>query len=767
MKTEGVFCIIFLFVSVSLGTLNTQYAPIEIRFSGSGNNLTHDVPDAVMNIEFPSYFFENLGQINDKDVFFYGSISGGCIGFGCSQVFLWLEGATNLLTLDFEGANQVLPKPDCGDSHSANFFLGSESAFVNARTARSIIYESLWPGIDLLYYASMNETKYEFIVAPGSDPSQISIRYHGHDALSASNDALFVEAGNAKFEDANLIAYQGSTIVEAEFILQDSDAVCFQIGEYDSSISLVIDPLLYSSYFGGYSYDGIGPIAIDAEGYIYAAGSTSSYDFPTVGAYDETYSAEYGTCFVFKLSPEGDSLVYSTFIGGSQEDGASFIEVDSSGCVYIGGWTWSSDFPTTEDAYNSSHNGKSDGFILKLNATGNGLVYSTLIGGSGEDWGFCCTVDDFGSVIMTGTTMSSDFPILNALDSEFNEDNEFFILKLANDGSSIVFSTFLGGTGYEKPSDIATDSSLAIYIAGTNFTGTYDNILSECFILKLNGLCDEVIYNFRFGGSSGDDVSGMTVDSIGCVYVTGFTSSPDFPTVNAYDSSYNGDGDCFVLKLDSSGEFLVYSTFIGGARADFGSSLVLDDEGNVYACGASESPNFPVVCPYQRTHQGHYDCIVFKLAATGDNLLYSTYIGGSYADYGSDIKRDNQGQVYIGGRTWSNDFPTENAYDDSLDGDRDGIIIKLPDLVDSDFDDLIDYLENLIGTDPNNPDSDGDQFSDAWEYYNGFDPTDSHVPLLEILVFHSYFLVVFFVAATALTAIGSAILLRRRKGRFR
>jgi hypothetical protein len=764
---EGVLYIIFLFVSVGLGTLNTQYAPIEIRYGGSGNNLTHDVPDAAMNIELPSYFYENLGQINDKDVFFYGSIPGGYIGFGCSQVFLWLEGATNCLTLDFGNTHQVLPKPDCGDTHSTNFFLGSELSFLNARTARSIIYESLWPGIDLLYHASMNEIKYEFIIAPGYDPSQINIRYHGHDVLYADSDTLFITVDNAKFEDTGLIAFQEDIKIGAKFVLRDSDMVCFQVDEYDLSKQLVIDPLLYSSYFGGSSYDGIGPIAIDSEGYIYAAGSTDSHDFPIVEAYDGSYSALYTTCFVFKLAPEGDSLVYSTFIGGSQEDGPSFIEVDSSGCVYIGGWTWSSDFPTTEDAYDPSYNGKSDGFILKLNATGNGLVYSTFVGGSDEEWDLRYTLDDYGSFVIAGTTMSSDFPMLRALDDEFNEIVEFFVLKLSENGSTLVSSTFLGGEGHERASDITTDSSGAIIIAGTNFTGTYDNILSECFILKLSGTCDEVIFNYRFSGSRGDESSGMVVDSLGDVYVTGYTSSPDFPIVNAYDSALGGDTDCYVLKLDSSGEFLIFSTFIGGSRSDVGASIILDEQGNVYVTGYSESSNFPLVSPYQRAHQGHYDCIVFKLSASGDNLLYSTYIGGSFPDYGNSILRSDRGQIYIGGRTWSDDFPTRNAYDDSLGGERDGFIIKMPDLADSDFDDLIDYLEDEIGTDPNNPDSDGDQFPDAWEYYNGFDPTDSHVPLLEILAFHSNSLVVIFLAATALTAIGSVILLRKRKGRFR
>jgi hypothetical protein len=767
LKTEGVLCIIFLFVSVSLGIPDTQYTPVEIRSGDSDNNSTHDVADRAMKMEISSYFYENLGQINDEDVFFYGSFPGGCIGFGRSQVFLWLEGATNRLTLDFEYANQVLPKPDCVDTHPANLFLGSESAILNARTARGIIYKSLWPGIDLLYRASTNGTKYEFIVAPGSDPSQISIRYHGHDVLSTNNDVLVAETGKAKFKDSNLIVYQGSAVVEAEFILGNSNVVSFQIGEYDSSIPLVIDPLLYSSYFGGSSYDGIEQIAIDSEGYIYATGYTESYDFPIVEAYDGSYNAHDVTCFVFKLTPEGDSLVYSTFISGSQEERPSFIEVDSSGCVYVGGWTWSSDFPTTEAAYDPSYNGKSDGFILKLNATGNGLVYSSFIGGSEEEWDICFTLDDYGSIVITGSTTSPDFPLLNALDDDFNEDAEFFVLKLSDNGSTLVSSTLLGGEGYEVPSDIATCSSGEIYIVGTNYTGTYHNILSECFILKLSGTCDDVIFNYKFRGSRGDETSEMVVDESGDVYVTGYTSSPDFPTVNAYDSSFGGDTDCYVLKLDSSGEFLVFSTFIGGSRSETGASIILDEQRNVYVTGYSESSNFPLVSPYQRTHQGRYDCIVFKLSANGESLLYSTYIGGSHSDYGSSILRTDQGQIYVGGRTWSDDFPTMNAYDDSLGGERDGVIIKMPDLVDSDFDGLIDYLEEEIGTNPNNPDSDGDEIPDSWEYYNGFDPSDSHVPLFEILAFHSSLLVVLLVSSITFSAIGTVVVLRRRKHRFR
>jgi hypothetical protein len=766
LKKEGVLCVVLLLGLAVQGCTTTQLNPIETRFSTTTSNLTHAVDYGGLTSALSSYFYENLGQINNTEVLFYGAIPGGLIGFGRSQVSLWLNGANNCLSLTFVNAQQVVPKPDYEGTHSANFFLGSETTFLNARATKNITYESLWPGVDLVYHASNKGAKYEFVVAPGSDPSQIGIQYHGHDALYADSDALFITVGNAMFEDTGLFAYQEETMVEAKFVLRDLDVVCFQVGEYDQSKQLVIDPLLYSSYFGGSSYDGIGPIAIDSEGYIYATGITDSHDFPIVEAYDGSYSALYSTCFVFKLTPEGDSLVYSTFIGGSQEDGSTFIEVDSSGCVYVGGWTWSSDFQTTEDAYDPSYNGKSDGFILKLNATGNGLVYSTFIGGSDEESDFRFTLDDHGSLVITGTTMSSDFPILNALDDEFNEFVEFFVLKLSDNGSTLVSSTFLGGEGNEDASDVTTDSSGDIYIVGTNYTGTYHNILSECFILKLSGTCDEVIFNYRFSGSRGDETSGMVVDAYGDVYVTGYTSSPDFPTVNAYDSSFGGDIDCYVLKLDSSGESLVFSTFIGGSRSEGGASIVLDEQRNVYVTGYSESPNFPLVSPFQRFHQGHYDCIVFKLSAIGDNLLYSTYIGGSFADYGSSILIDEQGQIYIGGRTWSDDFPTRNAYDDSLGGERDGIIIKMPDLVDSDFDGLIDYLEDEIGTDPNNPDSDGDQIPDTWEYYNGFDPSNSHVPLLEILAFHISFIVVLFVATITFSAIGMVFLLRRRKNRF-
>ncbi|MFW9912029.1 MAG: SBBP repeat-containing protein [Candidatus Thorarchaeota archaeon] len=452
---------------------------------------------------------------------------------------------------------------------------------------------------------------------------------------------------------------------------------------------LIGDPLNYSTFLGGSGDDRVETMALDSFGNTYVAGSTSSPDFPTVNALNSTYGGGYSDCFVQKLSADGSDLLFSTFIGGQDYEFARSIVVDEYGNAYVTGITNSTDFPTV-NAYNGAHGGNPDCFALKLSANGSILLYSTFIGGAGLDSGESIAVDTSGNAYVTGYTESKDFPTVDAYDSTFNGTSDCFVFELSNDGSTLVYSTLIGGSGHDAGSSITLDTSCKIYVTGYTESADFPTVNAydstfyhstrldrpgDCFIFKLSADESILLYSTFVGGSTMDRGASIAVDESGNAYVTGFTSSYDFPTVNAYDSINEG-GDCFVLKLSASGLTLLYSTFIGGEEFDFVYSIAVDASGNAYVTGGTESPDFPTVNAYSSTHGGDRDCFVSKISANGLTLLYSTFIGGSGSDWGISIAIDTDAYVYVAGTTESRNFPTANCYNDTFGGDEDCFILK-------------------------------------------------------------------------------------------
>ena len=380
----------------------------------------------------------------------------------------------------------------------------------------------------------------------------------------------------------------------------------------------------YSTYLGGSDNDEGYGIAVDDSGNAYVTGKTASTDFPTHNAYDDSYNGGDHDAFVAKLNASGTSLVYSTYLGGFHEPGVNSsdygrdITVDSSGNAYVTGITCSTDFPT-HNAYDDSYNGgRYDTFVTKLNASGTSLVYSTYLGGSGDEYSEGIAVDGSGNAYVTGVTSSTDFPIHNAYDDSYS-GGDAFVTKF-NASGNISYSTYLGG-------------------------------------------------------SSSEEGEGIVVDGSGNAYVTGTTLSTDFPTINAYDDSHNGGSyDVFVTKLDVSGTSLVYSTYLGGSDWDLSSSIAVDSSGNTYVTGYTLSTNFPTINAYDNSYNGSRDAFVTKLDASGTSLAYSTYLGGSDWDRSSSIAVDGSSNAYVTGKTSSTNFPTLNPYQGSYAGNGDAFV---------------------------------------------------------------------------------------------
>jgi hypothetical protein len=451
--------------------------------------------------------------------------------------------------------------------------------------------------------------------------------------------------------------------------------VGFRVAGHDPTRPLVIDPVLnYSSYLGGSGDDrGLG-IAVDGNGNVYLTGITSSADFPTVTPI-QAASGGFADAFVTKLNATGSAILYSTYLGGSLGDLGFGITVDEQGSAYVTGHTSSLDFPTVNPLQTARGNG--DAFVAKLNSSGSALLYSTYLGGGGGESGFGIAVDTAGNAYVTGITNSLDFPTMNAVQSTLGGGLDAFVTKLDVTGSALVFSTYLGGSGDENnfvvdlismAGGIAVDSVGSAYVTG--LTESSDFPVANALQATLNGCCDafvtkftpagsSLVYSTYFGSSLFDMGRGIAVDATGNAYVTGQTSGPDFPLTNPRQATYGGGvGDAFVTKLNPDGSALVYSTFLGGSGFDRGLAITVDTNGNAYVAGETTSADFPTADPLQSTFGGGLeDAFVAKLTASGATFGYSTYLGGSGLDRAFGVAVDRTGNAYVTGDTESTNFP--------------------------------------------------------------------------------------------------------------
>ena len=342
----------------------------------------------------------------------------------------------------------------------SNYFIGNDPKQWRANVANytKVRYDRMYPGVDLVYYGNQRQLEYDFVVAPGADPSRIRLKFRGAGTLRIDDKGdLVLGAGDEQVRLQKPQVYQEASgtrkIVEGSYFAT-ANIVRFRVGDYDHSRALIIDPTLdYSTTFGGSGYDQGNGIAVDSSGNAYVAGFTASSNFPTTtGAFQTAYGGGDYDAFVTKLNATGTGLVYSTYFGGSGYDQGNGIAVDSAGNAYVTGFTASSNFPTTTGAFQTAYGGgSSDAFVTKLNATGTGLVYSTYLGGSGGDAGTGIAVDSSGNAYVTGNTNSSNFPATTgAFQATFGGYNDAFVTKLNATGTGLVYSTYFGGSGYDQ-----------------------------------------------------------------------------------------------------------------------------------------------------------------------------------------------------------------------------------------------------------------------------------------------------------------------------
>jgi hypothetical protein len=421
--------------------------------------------------------------------------------------------------------------------------------------------------------------------------------------------------------------------------------------------------------------------------------------FPTTpGAFDNV--PDDADAFVTMFDLNGYALVYSTFLGGIGTDVGEDIAVDVAGNAYVTGFTASTDFPTTPGAFDTTFNGgQADAFVTKLNAAGSApLLYSSYLGGAGADFGLGLAIDAIGNAYVAGQTGSTDFPTTPAaFDTTLNGIDAFVTKVNASGSAPLMYSTYLGGGGDDPAWGIAVDAAGSAYVTGfttsANFPttpGAFDttlNRLADVFVTKFNAAGSApLMYSTYLGGDENEVGHGIAVDSNGNAYVTGHTDSADFPTTpTAFDPTKNGGPDAFVTRFNATGSApLVYSTFLGGSGPDEGRQIKVDAAGNAYVTGFTPSADFPTTPgAFGETHNGGYDAFVTKLNAAGSApLLYSTYLGGAGLDAGYGIAIDAVGNAYVTGETSSANFPTTAAaFDTTYNGGGDAFVAKIGEAV--------------------------------------------------------------------------------------
>jgi uncharacterized repeat protein (TIGR01451 family) len=604
-------------------------------------------------------------------------------------------------------SGQTRPEPLRPSPGIVNSFRGSDPAgwSEGSPTFEQIRYREIYPGIDLVFYGNQQSLEYDFIVSPGANPEQIRLAFEGVTGADLENGDLVLHCGAGDFRHHRPIIYQvknGCRVaVPGEYTLHNDAAVqvSFKIGSYDRNQPLWIDPVLdYGTFLGGSGNDSGQGVAVDSNGNIYVTGQTVSTDFPTtVGAYDSKCGTD-GLCngghydvFVTKIDATGTNKVYSTYFGGSDDEQAWGIAVDSAGRAHIMGWTASTNFPTL-NPFQSALAGGRDAFVSSFDANGQ-LTYSTYFGGSSDmdaDIAGGIALDSQGKVYITARTASPDFPVRNAFQNPGNGLRAFLAKfdPLLSGNASLLYSTCLGGNADSGGTGIAVDSFGMAYISG--YTAATDFPVTNAAQPVFGGVRDSFAAKFdptksgaasllfaTYLGGSGEEAEtsgGIAVDNLGQAWVTGATRSTNFPVHNSLQA-YAGDWDVYVAKLSTSGSNILFATYLGGSGADaqLEAHVAVDPSGNAYLTGHTLSSDFPVTQGAQPASS--VDSVyIAKINSAGTKLSYSLVPGPGE---GRAIAVDSAQHVYVTGQTSSSSFPTQNPLQSALNGPSDAFVIRL------------------------------------------------------------------------------------------
>ena len=577
-----------------------------------------------------------------------------------------------------------------------NYFLGNDESkwASNVPLFSNITLKNAYKGIDVQYYFDEELVRFDFIISPGSDPNQITLQFNGQNSYrinSSGNIEFTTSVGEVEIN--RLFAYQENETnvkkqVECKFKDIGNGFVKFDIGNYDKNLELIIDPLVWASYIGGSSTDYAYSVGADYSSNGLICGYTSSSNFPTTpGAYDNTWNSTDG--YIAKFSSNGSTLLFASFLGGTSSDYMYGCSADQNGYIYVGGYTSSSNYPTTSGCFDNTYN-STDAVATKLNPAGSALSYSTYIGGTSTEISYAMTVSPDGYMYMTGYTSSSNFPTTSGCWDNINNSTDVFVVKINQTGSALSYGTYLGGTSSDYGYGIFVDpfgSCLVTgYTSSSNYpttSGCYDNTYNstDIFVTKFNTTGSSLVFSTYLGGTSSDYGYGITSDQNGYVYVTGYTNSSNYPLTSGVVRTVYQGNEAIITKFSPSGG-LVYSTFVGGNNSDYGRGIAVDSDGNAIISGYLYSTDLPctvgaVSCNITGSTP---DVFVVKLNSNASTYLYSSYIGGSNYDYGyyyNNVESDHNNGVYISIYSSSTNFPvTSGAYKTNNSGSYDAVLAR-------------------------------------------------------------------------------------------
>ena len=615
------------------------------------------------------------------------------------------------IAMKLAGANSAPPVEGVAPlPGTTNYYAGANRAgwIVHVPNYERVRYRDVYPGIDVVYYGNQRWIEYDLIVASGADPLVIRISFEGVSRMRVNSSGdLALETSAGKFVQRKPTIYQrtatGTRQIKGRYVRAGRRTVAFDVPHYDRRESLIIDPVLtYATYLGGTSDDRVNGLSVDAAGNAYVTGQTQSINFPVAPSNPQNvFRGGSADAFVTKLNAAGTAAIYSTYLGGSAVDTGEAIAVDSRGSAFIAGQTTSTDFPITPGAFQLTRRSVQSAFVSKLDSTG-ALIYSTYLGGSANEFPDLgdsaggIAIDAGGNAYIIGLTTCRDFPTTaSGFKKTYSGSGDAFVTKLNVAGTTVIYSTYLGGAAIDVATAIAVDSNGNAYVTG--MTGSTDFPITanayqtnnaggtlletDVFVTKLDPTGGVLQYSTFAGGRDDENSPAIAVDSAGSAYVAGTTFSSNFPTTaGAVRTSFGGGADdVFLFKLDPGGSKLIYSTYLGGNGNELAGGVAVDSAGNAHVTGRTNSSNFPSSSSaVQMQKSGGDDVFISKINASGSALLYSTFLGGSGTELAFGIAVDASGNVYVAGVTNSTNFPvTPGSLKTSNASGADGFVAKI------------------------------------------------------------------------------------------
>lgn len=660
-----------------------------------------------------SFFIENKGQWNDN-VLFAARIKGmnawikkDGVVFDFYKIQRKDENTTkvgHVVALHFVNANQAAYAVPSNQSKAYhNYFIGNDPSKWQPKVSlfEEVLIENLYPGIGIRYYFDHGFLRYDFILKAGADPTQIALKVDGCKTnIDPKHNTLVFNTQLGDISQKDLYTYQ--TIagekreVKSEFQLH-GELIQIVVDGYNRNSEMIIDPLVFSTFIGGQASDNLWDMKKDGSGNLVFCGTTPGFGYPTtIGAYSTEVEGNADDAVVSKLSADGTQLLFSTFFGGGAQELCQGLAIDSEQSILIVGSTASDNLPVTQGAFNESFNldGSTTSFdiyVCKFNANGTSIIFSTYLGGTGDDIGRSIAVDNQGNAYVTGTCSSFDFPVTpGAFQTSKSSDNDAFVSKLNSSGNQLIYSTYAGGNSFDEARKIVVSADRSAFVTGTTFSsnfpttsGTIQNSLSgnrDAYVFRLNSSGSAMIYSSYLGGNNVEDGVGITVDNQHNAYVCGMTRSNDFPiTPGAFNSQIGGSDDAFISKINPDGTSFVFSAVFQGNVSDLAHCVSLGSDQTILVAGESNSADFQTSSDAYATNlAGSNDAFVAKISNDGSSLLYCSFIGGNLADIAYAVLDEGADNLIVGGVTNSGNFPTvSSTFDATHNGSSDSFISKI------------------------------------------------------------------------------------------